>query len=304
MTSTSWHSYPKIYSMGHSAIKELFSDSVHAEEKVDGSQFSFGLFEDGLKIRSKGVQMNIDAPEKMFNKAIETVKEIQSKLVYGWTYRAEYLQKPKHNVLAYDRVPEKNLIIFDINVGEESYLSYEEKRIEANRIGLECIPKLFDGKIETPEHFLSLLNKTSCLGGQNIEGVVIKNYSRFGVDKKCLMGKHVSEAFKEKHKVDWSVSNPTKSDVVQTLINSYRTGARWDKAIIHLKEKGELENSPKDIGKLILETKADLEIECKEEIKELLFQWAFPKIARAVAGGLPEYYKEHLVKNQFLESLI
>ncbi len=39
----SWHSYPKIYGLGHKAITELLSDNVMVEEKIDGSQFSFGI---------------------------------------------------------------------------------------------------------------------------------------------------------------------------------------------------------------------------------------------------------------------
>jgi hypothetical protein len=42
---TSWHSYPKLYAMGHRAIADLLLDDVIVQEKVDGSQFSFGLFD-------------------------------------------------------------------------------------------------------------------------------------------------------------------------------------------------------------------------------------------------------------------
>lgn len=34
---TSYHSYPKIYAIGHSALRELFLDEVTIEEKIDGS---------------------------------------------------------------------------------------------------------------------------------------------------------------------------------------------------------------------------------------------------------------------------
>jgi hypothetical protein len=114
---SSWHSYPSIYNFGHKAICDLLKHDVLVEEKVDGSQFSFGVFktvgEDDpditapvmLRVRSKGAVMHPDAPEKMFTKAVESVKEREHLLTLGWTYRGEYLQKPKHNALAYDRVP-------------------------------------------------------------------------------------------------------------------------------------------------------------------------------------------------------
>ena len=117
--STSWHSYPKIWALGHRAVRELFDGDVFVEEKVDGSQFSFGVFNDELRCRSKGADINTQAPEKMFAKAVETAQRLGPDLLEGATYRGEYLQKPKHNTLAYDRVPEGNIIIFDINTAEE-----------------------------------------------------------------------------------------------------------------------------------------------------------------------------------------
>jgi hypothetical protein len=294
----SWHSYGSIYNFGHSAVANLLMEPVLVEEKVDGSQFSFGRFGDTIRVKSKGKEFPIDAPEKMFSLAVETVKSLD--LRDGWTYRAEYLQKPKHNVLAYSRIPEKHLILFDIAIGEEQYIqSWEEKADEAKRLGLEIVPKIHYGMVDSMEVFKSLLNRISILGGQKIEGVVIKNYNRFGPDKKILMGKYVSEEFKEIHQGEWRKNNPTRGDVIQELILNYKTPARYNKAIQHLREAGLLENDPKDIGKLIKEVQADIKKECKEEIMEKLYKYAWPQIERAVVGGLPQYYKDLLVKQQF-----
>jgi hypothetical protein len=179
---SSWHSYPSVFTMGHKAIEELLLDPIIVEEKIDGSQFSFGRFNGELRVKSKGKEMIADAPEKLFKEAVATAASLE--LRDGWTYRGECLQKPKHNSLAYDRVPHGNVILFDINSDEERYLSYEEKQAEATRLGLEIVPLLFTGKIESANDVLSFLERTSILGGQKIEGVVIKNYSRFGRDKK------------------------------------------------------------------------------------------------------------------------
>ena len=295
--NNSWHSYPSIYAMGHMAIAELLFDDVLVEEKVDGSQFSFGRFDDILKVRSKGKQIILDAPEKMFNKAIKTVQALD--LNDGWTYRCEYLQKPKHNTLSYSRVPKGNIIIFDINPNEEQYLSYADKKAECERIGLETVPFLFSGKITDINTMVEFLEIESILGGTKIEGFVIKNYSRFGRDKKVLMGKYVSEAFKESHKTEWKKSNPGNKDIIRELILSHKTEARWDKSVQHLRDRGDLENTPRDIGKLIIEVKEDIKKECTEEIKDALYGWAIGQILRGVTGGLPEYYKKKLLESQF-----
>lgn len=306
-TMNSWHSYPSIYNLGHRYIGDLLTVSVIVEEKIDGSQFSFGLSESGesgeLLVRSKGVVMDINAPEKMFSKAVETVKELAPDLVPGWTYRVEYLQKPKHNVLAYNRVPSKNIILFDINRGEEDYVDYENKSIIAKSLGLEVVPKLYDGILPDISILTGLLDRESILGGQKIEGVVVKQKTPtlFGQDKKALIGKYVSAAFKEVHKSEWRTANPTPGDVALEIGESLKTPARWVKAVIHLRERGLIQDTPQDIGLLVKEVPADIQGEMEEEIKQRLFDQAWPKIRRIATNGLPEWYKQQLAEKQFLK---
>ncbi len=297
------NSYPSIYNMGHAAIVDLLKEPVIVEEKVDGSQFSFGLhYETGeLQIRSKGAMIHPDAPEGMFEEGVKTAKALAPLLTKGWTYRGEYLKKPKHNTLCYERIPVQNFILFDVNTGMETYLSPSEKEHEADRLGLECVPQLFYGKIDTIDQFRAFLETVSVLGGQKIEGVVIKpaNYAMFGKDKKCLMGKFVSEAFKETHSKEWTKENPSGSDFLGELGMKYTTQARWMKGVQHLTEAGKLEGDPRDIGALLKEIPTDIEKECEEEIKAELWKWAWPKLRRMTTRGLPEWYKEQLLKKQF-----
>ncbi len=301
------HSYPSIYNLGHRAIADLTKQPVYVEEKVDGSQFSFGVVEvDGkleLQCRSKGAQLYLEAPQKMFEAGVATAKKLfeAGLLNTGWTYRGEYLAKPKHNVLAYERVPNQHIIIFDINPGLEQYLSYEEKLAEATRLGLECVKLLYSGMIESVDKFRELLAQQSVLGGQDIEGVVIKpqQYNLFGADKKCLLGKYVSEAFKEIHQVEWRKENPTSKDIIVAIGDQFRTPARWNKAIQHLRELGQIEDSPRDIGKIIKEIPADVLKECQLEIQAELWKWAWPHIQRGLITGFPQWYKDQLVAKQF-----
>lgn len=301
--NSSWHNYPSIYALGHRYLEELLLDPVLVEEKVDGSQFSFGVFEhpEGpeLRCRSKGAVLNIIAPDNMFKRGVEVAKDRMSLLHPGWTYRGEYLMKPKHNALAYDRMPKDHIILFDINTGEESYLTHAEKAAEAARIGLEVVPVMHYGKIEDMQFFRGLLENVSCLGGQKVEGVVVKNYARFGKDKKVLLGKFVSEAFKEVHAKEWKASNPSNGDIILQITGTLKTAARWNKAVQHLREAGKLEDSPRDIGLLMKEVPVDVEKEEIDYIKEKLYEYAWPHIRRGVIAGLPEWYKEQLLAKQF-----
>jgi hypothetical protein len=218
---SSWHSYPSVFALGHRALENLFSNHVLVEEKIDGSQFSFGRFNGELKVRSKGKEMFTDAPEKMFAEAVQVAASLD--LRDGWTYRGEYLQKPKHNCIAYSRIPQNHVILFDINTDQEQYISHEEKAVEAARIGLEVVPVMFFGLVDNPAMVESFLVRDAILGGSKVEGVVIKNYSQFGGDKKCLMGKYVSESFKEVHKKEWGESNPKQGDIIIRLITMLKT---------------------------------------------------------------------------------
>lgn len=291
-------SYPKIYALGHAYLTDLLLDEVVVEEKVDGSQFSFGILGGVLRARSKSKELVIDHPEALFGKAVEVIKTLP--LREGYVYRAEYLQKPKHNALSYNRAPTNHLALFDIHVGDEIYLSPKEKAEEAARIGIDCVPVFYRGKIENADCIREFLEHVSFLGGPKIEGVVIKNYHRFGIDGKAVMGKYVSEAFKEVHRTEWKVANPKSGDVIQNLKETLKTEARWRKAIQHLAENGTLQNAPQDIGPLIKEIVADTKEECTELIKQKLFEWAWPQIARAITSGFPEWYKNGvLLEKQF-----
>jgi hypothetical protein len=293
------HSYPKIFNVGHAAITALLMDDVLVEEKLDGSQFSFGVFDGELRCRSKGKDQPLDAPDKMFEPAVASIRSLEAKLVPGWTYRGEYLAKPQHNTLPYDRVPRSLIALFDINPCHGQWLKRSEKEAEADRIGLEIVPVLFEGRLESIAVFEELAKQTSFLGGPQIEGVVIKNYHRFGRDGHPLFGKHVREDFKEQHSVEWKAKHQSMADIRDELGKRFQAPARWQKAVQRLRDDGRLTNSPKDIGTLIKEVQKDLGDEIREEVAARLMDWAWPHVVRVAGRGLPEWYKQKLLESQF-----
>src|SRR3954465_2218887 len=106
-------SYTKILTFGHAYVRDILEGEVVIQEKVDGSQISFGLDLTGeLHIRSKGAGLITDAPEKMFQAGVAAIKAIADQLPLGWVFRGEYLAKPKHNTLAYDRVPKNHIVLW------------------------------------------------------------------------------------------------------------------------------------------------------------------------------------------------
>ncbi len=293
-------SYPKIYNLGHKAVREIFNEPVLAQEKVDGSQISFKSNSIGTFVRSKGAMLYFDNPEKMFAKGLEAIFQTAHELTPDWVYRGEYLQKPKHNVLQYERVPMNHIILYDIQIGDQDFLDPDSMAEEAERIGFESVPYWYLSTGATMADLSELLLNTSCLGGCPVEGIVVKNYRRFDpYTGKVMMTKHVSEAFKEVHRNSKGKYRTSNKDVIQSLVENFKSEARWQKAVQHLKDAGALEDSPTDIGMLIKEVSQDVYSEEREAIQEVLFKWAWKQISRGITAGLPEWYKEKLLVKQF-----
>jgi len=189
------------------------------------------------------------------------------------------------------------VVLLDVDVGLESYVLPQDKRVIADALGLE-VPQLLATWTERPtmESMLALLTTKSMLGGQLIEGFVMKAYGVYGPDKKTLMAKYVSERFKEVHHREFKQDGSQK-DIFCQLELAFKTEARWDKAVQHLRDAGQLTGSPKDIGPLITEVREDIEREEKEAIKERLWAWAKKPLMGKLTGGLPEWYKKKLLES-------
>ena len=294
-------SYSKVYNLGHREVLDVLKGDVVVQEKVDGSQFSFGVRDGVLFIRSKGAEIIPEAPPELFRAATETVLTLREgdSLVEGWTYRAEAFQKSKHNTLAYDRVPTGSVILFDIDTGDQSYMTPSELTKAAGNLGLESVRLLYEGPGDgvTLDHIGSWMYELSNLGGSTIEGIVIKNYALFDGRGKTLMGKHVSEKFKEQNKANGKVTRG--KDIQEEIGQRYRSEPRWAKAVQHLREAGTLTDSPKDIGPLIIEIQRDVEDEELDAIKDRLWEWARRGAVRKWTAGFPEWYKQQLLEKQF-----
>lgn len=296
--------YSSPFNIGHKYLEGFWKGTIYASEKVDGSQFSFGLVEGELVCRSRRQQIDLGNPG-MFKLAVHTANDLmeQALLQEGWTYRGEYLSKPKHNTMAYDRVPRGNIILFDIDRGDQDYVTPSGVVDIAANIDLESVP-LLETYFTKPnlEDVTALLETESVLGGGKIEGVVLKNYSLFGErDKKIVMAKVVSEVFREKHSKSWKVRNPGQGDFVRTLTEGFATEARWMKAVQHLREAGELQGIPQDIPRVMREIVRDVEEDLREEVVDALYAHFWPQIRRGLTKGAAEWYKRLLAEEGMSE---
>lgn len=294
--------FPKILHIGDKQIAGLFDGEVEITEKVDGSQFGFGKVNGRLFCRSKGRELDLDNPDQMFIDGVEYVKTIADNIPDNYTFYGEYLKKPKHNTLAYDRIPRNHIALFGVyNYATKEFYGYDEIQRWADTLGIDAIPLIKRGE-SSPQEVLDLVKeRVSYLGGQNIEGVVVKAYKPWlflgQIPLTVKSGKYVTEAFKEVHIKNWKAENTNKGQL-EVAVLQYRSEARWNKAVQHLRDDGSLTGTPKDIGPLLREVRVDIETEEKEAIKAQLWSIYKEKFLRSATEGLPQWWKEQLVKGE------
>lgn len=291
--------YPKILHIGDKQILDLFESDVEITEKVDGSQFGFGKIDGELVCRSKGKVQDLDVPDKMFKEGVEYVRSIEERIPNNHFFHGEYLQKPRHSTLAYNRIPKNHIALFGVTFPDNSMGEYKDIEEWAETFDVESVPLLHHGPSSGEEVIKLVEDRESFLGGQNIEGVVVKKYEDWMFLGKMLLpvkaGKYVTEKFKEVHQKDWKRLNTGKGKL-DALKDKYRSEARWEKAIMRLKEADQLEESPRDIGNLIKSVKQDLLEEEKDNIKDDLYKIFGGDLTRHATVGLPEWYKQRLVR--------
>lgn len=296
-------SYTKVLTIGSAFTENALVGEVVIQEKVDGSQFRFGVNEDGeLVCGSKSARIMFEAPPKMFKRGAEYLLSIKEKILKypkNTYFYGEYLDKPKHNVLKYNAVPKNNIVLFDALI-EGTFVQREGLEKIAKDLEIDLIPELYHG-FATVDFVKDLVINdipTSYLGDEKIEGVVIKNYKEtilLGGQVFPLFTKYVREGFKERHSTEWKIKKP--KDSINFYIQSFKSDARWQKAFQYLRDQDKLENQPKDIATLIKRVNQDIAEEETENIKNDLFKIAFPEIMRIATNGLPEWYKTKLLEN-------
>lgn len=308
--------YPKIPSLGSIGTDQIFNGEYIIQEKFDGSQFSWmseevendfcdGYFALKLRAFSKNKELNIvENKEKLFKNAINHLGkqwnildvdncEASKNLIFF----GEAFQAPRHNKIKYERVPVNNIMLFDIfdkekgefittketlkhwaSVWDIEWVRYWDQTEMAGLVKDNLLDKIF--------------GEESILGGARIEGVVIKNYgqsnSKTGAEP--LMVKHVSPEFKEVKPRPVG----SRSTNLKEFIESFRTEARWDKAIQRFKEGFDFPLEDRNIGQLVRDIHTDLIIEEEDNIKKALWEMYKKDILSTSVRGFAEYFKERL----------
>lgn len=310
-------SYPKVYNIGHPALTPLITavrPIVSVEEKLDGSQISFGIdpTHGEVVIRSKGASIDPASPPKLFALAVESIKTAAyaNRLPTGTVFRAEAICSRRHNSLQYDRIPEGGLMVYDIeyfdaDTGGYTLIEPARRAEMAREAGFESVPvhvvcslpELFGEDMSTALD--RLLSIPPVLGGDYTEGVVIKSHDLFGVDGKFLIAKHVRPAFRELHAKTWkpNVGDGWERAFAAGVLAAIHREARWEKAVSALRERGELLGEMRDMPTLMQHVSRDGYDEIIPVMQDMVTK-AWKQVSKGLTAGFAEWYKERLVGEQ------
>ena len=301
--------YPKVLSLGQPLLAEIFDNPVEITEKVDGSQCRIRLADELVTCASKNM---VPADGKMFELAHKQAERIwKADIWYEFgddvTLFAEFLSKEKHNVLIYGRVPQNNLYLFGAIVGNR-HLQTEELVKLAGKLDIEP-PHVIASEItiDNQDNLTEYLKTPSVLGNTILEGVVIKNYHNsypallastqafFGYP---LVGKLVRDDFKERLNKEWSAKKQRETPLAK-VTKEFLTEARFNKAIQHLKDNGEITYEMRDLKNIIPEFYKDLIEEEHDEIVKLAMADFWQHLKRRCDGYAVKTWKQYLIDKQF-----
>ena len=285
-------SFPKIYRVDAPEVDGILTSPVEITEKMDGSQFGFGIIDGELVMRSKSAILNPANPQNLFAGAVQTVLSVKDKLVPGWFYYGESIQSKRHNKLCYDVVPKGHVCLFGVKKPDFTFIDdWRTLQEIATDLGMDVAPLIYSGILNMDE-LLKLVDETkSAYGAPYMEGVVVKNYALRGNHSPIMVGKLVKDEFKEvKRERKPKGTGDTIETKILSLFRCYATEARWDKAIQHLREAGQLKGDNSDIKYLIQEIQKDTLEEELVNLKNEVWSLVQKDFTRELVRGFAEYY--------------
>lgn len=292
-------SYGKILTLGATYTENALVGEVIIQEKIDGSQFRWGVDEDrNIVIASRNRPIISEAPPQMFALGVEHILRIKKKLEKlppNTFFYGEYLSKPKHNTLKYERVPMNHIVLFDVISGAE-YLDGDALAEIAFDLEVDIVPEFYRGETEV-DKLKKFHKKESYLGGTKVEGIVIKNYTQkliLGGGVYPLFTKYVRDEYRELHQ-----KNPmhkTPKIAIDMWCKGFQNENRWKKCFQYCRDAGDLVDELKDIGTITKRIMVDIDEEETENIKNFLYGRYIKTIKTYATRGFAEWYKDLLLE--------
>lgn len=290
--------YTDIVRLGHKSTQGVLQegDYITITEKIDGSNASFILDEDspiGITCGSRNLKLSDSNNLNGFY--FYVAQNINpSLLIENYRYFGEWLtsHKVQYKPEAYKKF--YLFSIYDESVGE--YLSDEIVKAESVKLGLSTPEYFYEGNYISFEHLLSFVGKSNLTLEPNTgEGVVVKNVNykdRYGNQ---TFVKLVSESFAEIQKQKLP-KDPSKLDVVMSLIQSVLTKPRVEKILMKKVDDGELDANYgiEDMGKILKLITSEVFYDCMKEESDIFENQDMESVRKGFGKYTPIVVKEVL----------
>lgn len=203
-------------------------------EKIDGSNGSFRK-ENGILIASshnRVLDTSSEGDNRGFCKWVLT--NINPNLIpEGIELYGEWLVG---HTVQYDNDSYNKFYLYDIlDLATGTYLPEETIKNYATLLGLPYLEPLYTGKFQGLEHLKSIAEQKSQLGENQMEGIVIKDYSfknRYG---RQIHAKYVNEHFCEVQKIK-PMKEINNFEVEREIVERFATKARFNKMLDKVRE--------------------------------------------------------------------
>lgn len=296
--------YQSIDRLGHKTTLGVLNvgDHIVIQEKIDGANASFRKDGETIRAYSRNNELSEENTLGGFYQFTQTPTDAfrVEYLINGWIYFGEYLNP--HKV----KYPEhqKEFFLYDIyDVDSEMYHPFSIVKLEAQRLGLNLIPVLYEGEYTSFEHLQSFVGKTM-LGGrlgdvETGEGIVVKNVDyrdRFGNQK---FVKLVTDVFREVQKQKAPKDPQIELTQEQVFVQQVVTEARVDKFLYKFVDEGILDEhySIEDMGIILKNMNQRIKEDILKEESELLpEQYDEKQLSKAISRTVAKTVKRLLDK--------
>ncbi|AVK77275.1 hypothetical protein pmac_cds_587 [Pandoravirus macleodensis] len=278
------------------------------EEKIDGSQLSFQRQGDAVEFRNRSKVIPVEALDNWcYANAARAIARLADRLNAAYTYHGEAVCKRRHNVVAYAATPLKFWICYGVYDGER-HLDRAEMEAECARLGLECVAVLYANenpadRDPTPK-VLEIVAQIeageveSCLGGNVIEGVVVKHSAAWHARSKAykqVQFKHVTSAFKERHgERRPPLAGYDAESLMAYLVrlgSGFALPAVYQKAVQHIREDPTGKTAI-SVASVKREVERDIRKENGQDIAEAIVEAFMPIVMHHATAGVPHWMSE------------
>lgn len=217
-------------------------DNIVVQEKIDGANFSIRYDEETDSViafsRKRTLELGNNLrgawewSQKLDKESVHKVLGNTSVLFGEWLVS---------HTINYPDDKYQNAYFYDVwNTETENYLTQDKVRDIVEQLGLIYVPVFYEGEFRSWEHLKQFVGRTE-LGGENGEGIVIKNMTRLNDSNTRLpfYTKIVADHFAEKKSVrkfdDGKLEHRAK---MQAIVESVVTEARVRKLVHKMVDEG------------------------------------------------------------------